>query len=260
MTEHIRENLTVLYRGKQIKISFSEITDQAFLKGKVGPMEFSTENHHKENSEKSCRVNINGEPKGGSEVSEVEIGVEVKNRVEVIEGKELVIHNRGVKEVDKQSEEIKGSPSSVEQIAGDLEEHGDLLNESPKSEKSEICSSAQSSSSKLSLCLDINKKLRVKSRRGRPKLIRQNPKNPFDIGVKFKHRNKKRRGKRCSAKWKDTFAKEQCLQVVPANLEGNSVKEALEILSSAEAMGLVASSNREEVLQVIVKRLEKGEI
>ena len=78
--------------------------------------------------------------------------------------------------------------------------------------------------------------------------------------MKFKHKNGRKKGRKGMAKWKNVNNKEQCLQVVYANLEGNSVKEALEILNSAEVMGLVASNNREEVLQAIVMRLDKGEL
>lgn len=44
--DEIKEDMKVLYKGKQINISFVEVGDYSMLQDKISPMEFSEENKH----------------------------------------------------------------------------------------------------------------------------------------------------------------------------------------------------------------------
>ena len=57
--------------------------------------------------------------------------------------------------------------------------------------KTEICDPEEVTSLQTDLCKDVSKKLRVKSNRGRPKKVSAVPRNPFEIGIRFKGRKRK---------------------------------------------------------------------
>ncbi|KAL1809023.1 hypothetical protein ACET3Z_026013 [Daucus carota] len=116
------------------------------------------------------------------------------------------------------------------------------------------------SGSQTVLCTDVHKKLKLKSNRGRPRKAVKVPKNPFEIGIRFKNKRKKQGAGRKSTKSQNKLAIGNCTQIIPIGLVGSSVKEALEILKSAEYMGLEIKGDREEVVKNIAQRLDSGEI
>ncbi|KAL1822527.1 hypothetical protein ACET3Z_009305 [Daucus carota] len=127
-------------------------------------------------------------------------------------------------------------------------------------EKSEAYVPALNASSQSTLCSGIVKKLRVKSRRGRPKKANLLQKNPFEIGVKFKVKGGKRSKSKASQGSKKRNNFNNNLQLVPVNVIGRNVREALAILESAENMGLVCNEDRDEVIKEIVRRLDSKEL
>ncbi|KAL1817101.1 hypothetical protein ACET3Z_019675 [Daucus carota] len=126
------------------------------------------------------------------------------------------------------------------------------------SSKSEICAPEMILSLQTDLCTDVCKKLKVKSNRGRPKKIISAIRNPFEIGIKFKNKRKKGGGGRSCVRPRGKQNAENCLHMVPLGLTGKTVQEALEIISSAENMGLVIKGDREKVIMEIAKQLETG--
>ena len=127
--------------------------------------------------------------------------------------------------------------------------------------RSVICAQEEMLSVQTDLCNDVSKKLRVKSDRGMPRKVSNVLRNPFEIGIKFKGKRRKRGiGKVGAKNRRAKQIRDSYLQLVPAGLVGRSVKEALEIISSAENMGLVIKGDREEVVKAIARRLESGEL
>lgn len=106
------------------------------------------------------------------------------------------------------------------------------------------------------MCSGLVNKLRVKSKRGRPKKDSGAQRNPFEIGVKFKVRRGNRTKPRNSQKLRKRTLVESDLQTIPIQVAGSNVKEALAILESAENMGLVCRGDREMVIKQIVKKLD----
>ncbi|KAL1810147.1 hypothetical protein ACET3Z_027137 [Daucus carota] len=211
--------------------------------------------------EESISVNKNKEEKTSGEVKEEDKGVVTEPYVIIPSGKELAVcQSNKNKDLETPIKVRKRSANRTRVYSSSSERCNDNLIVQSNSAESEVCLPAQNTSSQSSLCIDVNTKLRVKSRRGRPKKSKLIPKNPFEIGVKFKNRAGKKKSRKGNVKWKNSNLEKDGWQVIPNNLQGNSVKEALEILNSAESMGLVVSSNREVVLQAIVARLEKGEV
>lgn len=110
--------------------------------------------------------------------------------------------------------------------------------------------------SQSTLCAGISKKLKVKSNRGRPRKKPLHHRNPFEIGSKLKFNKrkstsakipiKKRRGEKSLAK----------MEIIPTRVVGSSVKEALEILATAENMGLLIQRDRNVVIKEIANRIE----
>lgn len=253
----------MLYKGKQIKIEFKEITDQTSLRGKVWPMDFSSETEPKMSDNVDAKSTVRQRKNVPGLRQEEAVKDDPNSVADFALGRELALRRNSVsKEGEEQlSPQVdKREDHNLSQVSTGSGKFITSVRESPGSVQSEVYTPPQNPSSQSSLCVDISKKLRVKSNRGRPKKLRPCPRNPFDIGAKFKRRNVKRKGRKGNSRLRGRKVGEANYQVVPANLEGNCVKEALEILNSAEAMGLVASSNREEVLKVIVNKLEKGEI
>ena len=290
----INDKLTVLYKGKQIVIDFKEIEDISRLKGKILPMEFLRSSHPVRSQAESINKNgdtdagmgkepqsNNSEDKGianneGSvfedkENKEEKVFENIDEQVNVMEvkGEEPKISRdknsspsrnikkvrsftakEPVKEVTRQRSILSLSISPTSREVADTE----------NSEKSEVYQIARNVSSHSSLCIDIHKKLKVKSNRGRPKKINPIPRNPFEIGIKFKNKKAKGRGKRGGKYLGCPQIPKKNLQLVPAKLIGGTVKEALEILSSVEGMGLEVASNREEALKVIIHQLDSGEL
>ncbi|KAL1808730.1 hypothetical protein ACET3Z_025720 [Daucus carota] len=290
----INDKLAVLYKGKQIVIDFKEIEDISRLKGKILPMEFLSSSHPVRSQAESINKNgdtdtgmgkepqsNNSEDKGianneGSgfedkENKEEKVFENIDEQVNVIEvkGEEPKIsHDKNsspsrnikkvrsftakepVKEVTRQRSILSLSISPTSREVADTK----------NSEKSEVYQIARNVSSHSSLCIDIHKKLKVKSNRGRPKKINPIPRNPFETRIKFKNKKTKGRGKRGGKYLGCPQIPKKNLQLVPAKVIGGTVKEALEILSSVEGMGLEVASNREEALKVIFHQLDSGEL
>lgn len=110
------------------------------------------------------------------------------------------------------------------------------------------------------LCAGLSKKLKVKSNRGRPRKRIVHPRNPFEIGSRFRF---KRNKKMSSRNFQQKRAKELLVprfEVIQSRVVGSSVKEALEILATTENMGLEIVGEREVVIQEIARRLDRREL
>ncbi|KAL1805160.1 hypothetical protein ACET3Z_004841 [Daucus carota] len=132
------------------------------------------------------------------------------------------------------------------------------------SSKSDICEPERILSLQTDLCKDVSRKLKVKSNRGRPKKVSNVLRNPFEIGIKFKGRKKKmlsgRIGGKTCGRSRGKHKSDKSLQLVPIGLSGKSVQEALEIISSAENMGLLIKGDKAEAVKAIARKLEEGEL
>lgn len=285
--EEINEDMKILYKGRQINISFVEVSNPALLIGKVLPMEFSNE---------VKGDNLQG---GGRKQEEVAKEDQASQSCEKDEQKLEVVAGEPTKALALRQEksisnELKGgdedwgsdpclrvkqhldtSVSLSSNKVGEVQV-GNFKNIRHKSTSSGICSershkmvdnekseayaSVLNVSSQSTLCSGIVKKLRVKSRRGRPKKANLLQRNPFEIGVKFKVKGGKRAKAKAPqrSKKRNNFNNE--LQLVPVNVIGSNVREALAILESAENMGLVCNEDRDEVIKVIVRRLDSKEL
>ncbi|KAL1816839.1 hypothetical protein ACET3Z_019413 [Daucus carota] len=291
-TDQIREELMVLYKGKQIKIKFKELEEQQRLKGKIWPMELSSEAPASKDSEKASNISNSNVSHGEREyyVEQVEESSAKDNdsqgekeyHVEQVEesygekddkssmenrtGKAIVLccTSKSIKKINRRGKSNSQGHTQDKWRPQHGSSSSNVETESKKgndtSNRSEVNMPENKTSSQSTLCIDVDRKLKVKSGRGRPKKPRLNVKNPFDIGGKFKRRFAKNKEKRGSSKLKDKQKKGINLQIVPTGIEGKSVKAALEILSTAELMGLVANDKREEVLKRIVQKLDKGEL
>ncbi|WOH04735.1 hypothetical protein DCAR_0624147 [Daucus carota subsp. sativus] len=126
--------------------------------------------------------------------------------------------------------------------------------------KSDAGKQSTNLSSQSTLCSGITRKLKVKSNRGRPRKVTSKHRNPFEIGGGFKRRYKSRVKGKISQKYRRSSLTTQYLQIVPSTVVGSSVKQALEILETAENMGLAVRGDREVVVKEIARQLEKNEL
>ncbi|KAL1826941.1 hypothetical protein ACET3Z_005353 [Daucus carota] len=273
--EPILDDMKILYKGEQKKIVIREILDTDYLIGKVLPMEFS-DNQRQAEKEISSRSN-------DSEVSSVRENMDkqkvdsrgkVDNQVMDPRGEEKKEETNAPGSntshiLDKGVEDAIGTKGDTPKEKVIIDARQRLISSELSSElnhqeelisTAEICDPEEVISLQTDLCKDVSKKLRVKSNRGRPKKISAVPRNPFEIGIKFKGRKKKGNCVRNCAKRRSKQSPKSCLQLIPLGLSSRTVREALEIISSAENMGLVIKGDREEVIQAIARRLEKGEL
>ena len=269
--EQFYEEMTILYKGKQIKISFKEITDMQYLKGKATPMDFVEEELSevsKVDEDVQGRELVLKEDTRNDQVlrDNQVIAMKKKRRKE---GRSIAEANR--ESLDNESfKEMNSDHGSINL----LEQDNVFTNFRQNSNSSEICSFGSAlqgdptkSDSKLlqtnlssqsTLCSGVVRKLKVKSNRGRPRKVKTSQRNPFEIGGKFKLKSKGR-GK-SSLKARRNNVVDKCLQIIPAKVLGSSVKQALEILEAAENMGLSINGDREVVVKEIAKKIELNEL
>ncbi|KAL1829669.1 hypothetical protein ACET3Z_008081 [Daucus carota] len=269
----INDSMKILYKGKNKEIELKEILDLSVLANRALPMEFS----------ESDKL---GKQSASPQVDSVESPV-VKNISKSKSSPKIVIssvaktkdsmsfkggENKGdisgpltsnSRVVDSSS--LHNSPGKVlkekiRQKDSSSEQFEDSVQEVASESKSEIHLPPHKSCSQTILCSDVHKKLKLKSNRGRPKKVVNTPRNPFEIGVRFKHRKKRQGGGRGVHKAHSKQVANNCTQIIPIGLTGNTVLEALEIIKSAEYMGLEIRGDRDNALQEIGQKLDTGEI
>ncbi|KAL1802125.1 hypothetical protein ACET3Z_030772 [Daucus carota] len=253
----IEEEMTILYKGSQKRISFTEVTDESYLAGKMSPMEFSEAQDNKGDS-------VYGSVYDGGDK------VEVSSRSPQSKKLRLELKDHNINNVGNSKSSSSSKPRTLGRVSPNLATQGNFRKNSSSSDvlsagsikpeiwlKSELCATAANNSSQSTLCSGVVKKLRVKSRRGRPKKAKLQLRNPFDIGVKFKIKKYNSGGNRNGFRAKKSHV-HNSLQVIPNRVVGSSVKEALEIIETAENMGLTIVGDKELVAQEIAKKLEAG--
>ncbi|KAL1832841.1 hypothetical protein ACET3Z_002492 [Daucus carota] len=281
--DEIKEDMKVLYKGKQINISFVEVGNYSMLQDKILPMEFSEENKHgtfRAEGEMESRVAVKDKKVEGNQVSpkvsSEDCGVKEKVVNPAVRANECRTFKSDQADVVQQaspkegSEVVSSEPLSYKEIADTIvkspveyrqistssgifsEGTQDLL----ENDRSEVYVPVQIASSQSTLCSGLVKKLRVKSKRGRPKKDSGTQRNPFEIGVKFKVRGGNRAKPRNSRKLRKRTLVESDLQTIPLQVAGSNAQEAIAILESAENMGLVCRGDREMVIKQIVKKLD----
>ncbi|KAL1822632.1 hypothetical protein ACET3Z_009410 [Daucus carota] len=277
--DKIQENMKILYKGKQIHISFTEVSDINKLDGKIMPMELSEELKNNSVSEdmknvaesevktqkqtkKEGGVLVLGDAKTMDEVvtSHVDQISDVSQKITSKVGTDNVEIKApievGMVETGQINHDIRKVQSSSEIVPEDTLGPEISAKSAVGSEKSvEVLDNSHST-----LCAGISKKLRVKSTRGRPRKKSFQQRNPFEIGSKCRIRSNKRIGSRSSQQKqmrKDLIPSQI---VIPPRVVGGTVKEALEILASAEYMGLEIIGDREVVVQELVRRLDRREL
>ncbi|WOG84202.1 hypothetical protein DCAR_0103384 [Daucus carota subsp. sativus] len=229
---------------------------------KVLPMEFSNNQEHvgSVNTQKdvtglshSERISSGSVTNGPLPIIEMPMSKEQDSKEKIIEGGGLIKNLRVITPTSQRhSSEFRSYVSSPEESSNTSHQHDSLPG-------SEICNSELNSSIQTDLCIDVSKKLRVKSNRGRPKKVNNGVRNPFEIGIKFKGRKRKAGGGRKVNRSRRVKEAPNCLQIVSTKLTGRSTMEALEIIRSAELMGLEIKGDRELAVKEIARKLDNGE-
>ncbi|KAL1826323.1 hypothetical protein ACET3Z_004735 [Daucus carota] len=263
----ISDEMRILYKGQQKSISFVEVVDEQLLYGRALPMEFSQDEKGRECSQED-KVDKKEEDnkmagKLEEDFSHVDQFVESSVKTDTKEK----VNNDMALEVYKEDGGMEGSEDGLYKVFRQNQsstekttEGKDKLEDSNKSIISLEKSSEDMGNSQSTLCVGVSSKLKVKSNRGRTRKKTAQPRNPFEICSKFRiNRNKKggsRNVKRSGRKRKLV----SCVEVIPTKVAGNTVQEALEILATAEGMGLELVGDKAVVVQEIVQRLERREL
>ncbi|KAL1831657.1 hypothetical protein ACET3Z_001308 [Daucus carota] len=263
LPDNICDRMKVLYKGNHKIVEFREVLDSSYLVGKVLPMEFSNNQEHvgSVNTQKdvtglshSERISSGSVTNGPLPIIEMPMSKEQDSKEKIIEGGGLIKNLRVITPTSQRhSSEFRSYVSSPEESSNTSHQHDSLPG-------SEICNSELNSSIQTDLCIDVSKKLRVKSNRGRPKKVNNGVRNPFEIGIKFKGRKRKAGGGRKVNRSRRVKEAPNCLQIVSTKLTGRSTMEALEIIRSAELMGLEIKGDRELAVKEIARKLDNGEL
>ncbi|KAL1831177.1 hypothetical protein ACET3Z_000828 [Daucus carota] len=260
----LSDDMGVLFKGEQKRIRFKEVTDTGYLVGKVLPMDFS-EKQEPEGSFNNAKCQVSE----GSNVEEVlnpEEGAE-QNKEQAIRPPLVKTSKEAYIRTLEESGSQLDAPCTELQVVNNFRADytsSEVNSEHSKQEElerqSELYDMEQNMSLQTDLCTDVAKKLRVKSSRGRPRKVNNVVRNPFEIGIKFKNKKKKNGGRKTQMKAKERQEASQCLQIIPVGVVGKSVHEALEIVRSAESMGLVIKGDRDLAIQEIARKLDDGEL
>lgn len=260
--ERVKENMIILYKGKQIEILFHEVTDLQYLQGKVLPMDFAEEDSSSKKMKKS--------PTKEKDISTQE-DVLIQKALVKVDGEDVQT-NGDLGQINSLQEVVSSDSLNSVHLdqdnkfikfrhrSGSSEICSDVPTNFEEANKSEVGKNSTNISSQSTLCSGIVRKLKVKSNRGRPRKISSKHRNPFEIGGSFKRRSKGRAKGKAIQKGKRNFAASQVLQVVPTAVVGSSVKQALEILEAAENMGLAVNGDRDVVVKEIARKLEMNEL
>lgn len=218
----IRESMKILYKGVQKEISFVEVLNMEYLKDKILPMELPELD--------SCVIAQPSNPvKDNSDVHKQDSGEISK----VVKNSE----NEVIQKIDKNQNTAEQAPHPSSPVLGnETDIFKDYRFKSARSEvcsegsvkgdenlRSEVCITDNSHSSQSTLCIGIDKKLKVKSNRGRPGKAKATIRNPFDIGGKYKFKRARGGKPKIPQKIGRRNAKDKCLQIVPVNVVGSSV-------------------------------------
>lgn len=281
--EEIKEDMKVLYKGKQIKISFVEVADYSTLQDKILPMKFSEESKNGISSaegENEFRIENRVKDVVGSHIpfkdsKEVhgviakDINLEEKatdsrvSKSKLADNVQLESLKVGADVVTSESISNKGVADTIakslveyRQISTSSGAYSEGTQEQLDNESFEVYVPVQIASSQSTFCLGLVKKLRVTSKRGRPKKASGVQRDPFEIGVKFKVKGGNRAKCRNARKLKKRTLVEGDLQIIPLQVADSNVKEALALLESAENMGLACKGDREMVIKQTIKKLD----
>lgn len=231
--------------------------------GKVLPMEFSSNQEHIHSENSKSKVN---ERSSSDWVSK---GSVLNGPLPIIEMPPSK-NQENVEDIDESGGSSNASqvisptpirlPNEFRSIDFSPEISSNASHQNDSVPGSEVCNPELNSSLQKDLCKDVSKKLKVKSNRGWPKKASNGVRNPFEIGIKFKDRKRKSGGCKKTARMRRSREAPNCLQIVSTNLVGNSTREALEIIRSAEMMGLEIKGDRDLAVQEISRQLEAGEL
>ncbi|KAL1832375.1 hypothetical protein ACET3Z_002026 [Daucus carota] len=193
--KQIREEMIILYKGKQAKIEFKEITDDN-----------------------------DKEDQTGSEAEHIPLNQAL---VKVSSGDASVLSDR----IENPEESSNRDQSNLFEAFRHNSDSSEICTDGSHRQddhsRSEIGPVPENASSQSTLCSGIVRKLKVKSNRGRPRKKTITHRNPFDIGGSFKLRKRGRGKGKASQKLKKKHSEEKYLQVVPTNLVGSTVRQAL---------------------------------
>ena len=261
----LNDTMTILYKGNKREVQFVEVKDEGYLQGKVMPMEFSQDEG---NREKKTDVGLGKQEEDRVERSEKEEGD--FSQVDQNISSDIGENSQKDKKMEKALVEFKGREIQTQLLCDDYRQtqtstekettEKELLSES---NKSTICAGKSNDdldNSQSTLCEGMSKKLRVKSNRGRPRKKMLQQRNPFDIGKKLG----RKRGAKATTRNRQNANRKAVnngsLQIVPKNMIGSTVQEALEILASAENMGLTISGDRSRVVRELAIKLNRKEL
>lgn len=258
--KQIGEEMTILYKGKQIKIKFKEITDVKHLQGKVLPMDFGPEDSREVTTRQGEAKTEKYESKGERSDSKREIENANKALVTVASNDESPFNGRIEDSVESSVRVQENLFKDFRRKSGSSEVCTEGSLRMDDLSKSELELASENASSQSTLCSGIVRQLKVKGNRGRPRKKGIAYRNPFEIKGGFKWRKKGRGKGRASQKAKKMLTEVNYLQAIPSNVVGSSVKQALNILEAAENIGLAVKGNREEVVREIARKLELKEL
>lgn len=257
--------MIILYKGEKREICFEEIKDERYLRGKISPMDLSQDatpkpeyTVSKMGKQEQEHGIYTGKEEG--ELSQVDQNISFSTGNDTQDNDKI---SKALVELKAPDPPQKSLYEDFRQVQSSTEKGSEDRVLVENSNKSTICegkTANDTDNSQSTLCVGLSKKLRVKSNRGRPKKRVVQHRNPFDIGKKFKFKKGANTTVKRSQKRKRKEVANDSLQIIPTRVIGSSVQEALEILATAENMGLTVAGDRSAVVKEIAARLERKEL